>query len=124
MSATADPARIVVGVDGSASSIEALRYAAKLATALAQSVDVVTTWVPPIADSYIYHGDWRPENDARSLQNQAITEVFGDTLHRTHRAGYRWTGVVHTHPRKQNRGACWCWGVAGMAGSSACYSAR
>ena len=78
MSATADPARIVVGVDGSASSIEALRYAAQLSEALGHSLDVVTTWVPPIADAYVYHGDWRPENDARSLQNEAIADVFGD----------------------------------------------
>ena len=34
--------------------------------------------MPPIADAYLYHGDWRPENDARSLQNEAITAVFGD----------------------------------------------
>lgn len=78
MGAIADPGRIVVGVDGSASSIEALRYAADLARVLGHRLDVVTTWVPPVADSYIYHGDWRPEDDAKSLQSAAITDVFGD----------------------------------------------
>ena len=79
MSTIADPTRIVVGVDGSASSIEALRYAVTLSTALARPLDVVTTWVSPMSGSYYSRGDWPPEDDAKSLQSDALTDVFGDS---------------------------------------------
>lgn len=79
MSTVADPTRIVVGVDGSDSSIEALRYAATLSTALERPLEVVTTWVSPMAGSYYSRGDWPPEDDAKSLQREAIIEAFGDT---------------------------------------------
>ena len=79
MSTVADPARIVVGVDGSGSSIEALRYAATLSEALRRPLDVVTTWVSPMAGSYYSRGDWPPEDDAKSAQRDAIAGAFGDT---------------------------------------------
>ncbi len=79
MSTTADPTRIVVGVDGSASSIDALRYAATLSTALGHPLDIVTTWVSPGSLSYYSRGDWPPEDDAKSIQRDAVTNVFDDT---------------------------------------------
>lgn len=39
--------RLVVGVDGSASSVEALRYATRLAIALALPITAVLAWTPP-----------------------------------------------------------------------------
>ena len=46
-----DDNRIVVGVDGSAASIAALRYAARIADALDAPMEAVTTWTyPPIMD--------------------------------------------------------------------------
>ena len=78
MTSTPDPDRIVVGVDGSASSIEALRYAATLSTALGCPLQVVTTWVSPMAGSYYSRGDWPPEADAEAELKKAIAEAFGD----------------------------------------------
>ena len=80
MSTVADPTRIVVGVDGSASSIDALRYAADLSTALGRPLDVVTTWVSSMSGSYYSRGDWPPEDDAKALQREAVTAAFGDSL--------------------------------------------
>jgi nucleotide-binding universal stress UspA family protein len=76
---TPDPNRIVVGVDGSASSIDALRYAATLATALTSPLQVVTTWVAPAAGSYYSRGEWPPEADAESQQKEAISAAFGES---------------------------------------------
>jgi nucleotide-binding universal stress UspA family protein len=79
MSTVADLNRIIVGVDGSPSSKEALRYAATLSTALQRPLEVVTTWVSPMEGSYHSRGEWPPEDDAKSLQREAVTDVFGDT---------------------------------------------
>lgn len=70
--------RIVVGVDGSESSISALRYAARLATALDAPLHVVTTWTAPPIDPYLAI-DWTPETYAGEALDAAIEEVFGKT---------------------------------------------
>ncbi len=86
MSSTAEPpsqrsaARpIVVGVDGSAPSLDALRWAARLSAALALPIEVVACWhFPPY---YGYGGadaTWRPDQDSASLLAGALTSVFGD----------------------------------------------
>ena len=41
------PTRIVVGVDGSASSKDALRWAARLGTALGVGIDAISAWRSP-----------------------------------------------------------------------------
>ncbi|WP_353810218.1 universal stress protein [Agromyces sp. SYSU T00194] len=71
-----DGTRILVGVDGSAQSIEALRYAAQLAGALDGPLEAVTTWTfPPVMGAYVIDG-WTPDEDARSLLDDAIDEAF------------------------------------------------
>lgn len=71
-----DDDRIVVGVDGSAASIAALRYAARIADALDAPMEAVTTWTyPPIMDSYALAG-WSPEDDAEKLLEQSIIDAF------------------------------------------------
>lgn len=68
--------RIVVGVDGSAASIAALRYGARIADALDAPLEAVTTWTyPPIMDSYTIAG-WSPEDDAEKLLDAAIADAF------------------------------------------------
>jgi nucleotide-binding universal stress UspA family protein len=78
------PAReIVVGVDGSPGSYAALRWAAKLATALDASITAVTAWEFPVfitaAGGGLLPGTWDPEADATTVVNDAIGAVFAGT---------------------------------------------
>lgn len=69
---------IVVGIDGSASSIEALREADMVASALRCRLVGFTAWHYPITfGAYVANG-WEPESDARAAQASAISAVFGD----------------------------------------------
>lgn len=67
---------IIVGVDGSESSIDALREAAVLAKALGLPVEAVTTWEYPL--EYTPLPVWSPEKDAKSVQSLAINKAFLD----------------------------------------------
>lgn len=74
---TIDTDRIVVGVDGSDSSIAALRYAARMATALDAPLEAITTWTyPPITEPYLL-AEWSPQEDAEQILDTAVTEAFG-----------------------------------------------
>jgi nucleotide-binding universal stress UspA family protein len=71
--------RVVVGVDGSAESVAALRWAEDYADALGLEIDAVTSWSYP-AD-YGYAGgasEWRPDQDAALVSAAALGEAFGD----------------------------------------------
>lgn len=71
---------IVVGVDGSPLSIEALRWAARLEPALGGPITAVTAWQFPAADFMgAYSGmEWSPEADARELLEQAVKDAYAD----------------------------------------------
>lgn len=70
---------IIVGIDGSDASIEALRYAASLAPAIGRSLTSMAVWdYPP----FLYGGyypvmDWAPEDDAVRVSTAASLAVFG-----------------------------------------------
>jgi nucleotide-binding universal stress UspA family protein len=74
-----DNAPILVGVDGSRSSIDALRYAADLAKVLDAPLRVVTAWEYPALVAYYPTGDWSPEIEAASVLATSILEAFGKT---------------------------------------------
>lgn len=75
MNTTAN-APILVGVDGSDSSLDALRYAAKVSAALGVPLRAITTWdYPALADLYPSLG-WTPDKDAAVLLDAAIKDVF------------------------------------------------
>lgn len=68
---------IVIGVDGSAASIEALRWAARTADATGAELEAVTSWdYPPSYGMSAGYGDWNPAADARSIVDQAIIAAF------------------------------------------------
>ncbi len=76
----ADP-RIVVGVDGSEHSKQALRWATSLAAQVGATVDAVLAWEFPTtvgwsAGTYV-PDTWNPEIDAEQTLDAAIDDVFG-----------------------------------------------
>lgn len=72
-----DTDRILVGVDGSPSSLDALRYAARLADAFDAPIEAVTTWSYPAFTPYQMVAEWDPEEDAKTIVDQAVEEAFG-----------------------------------------------
>ncbi|MEO7005937.1 MAG: universal stress protein [Terrimesophilobacter sp.] len=69
---------IVVGVDGSDPSIEALRQAATMAGALGSTVTAVACWrYPPAYDAFIAL-EWSPEKDAAQVLEESLTRAYGD----------------------------------------------
>ncbi len=69
--------RIVVGVDGSDSSILALRRGAVIAAATHVPLEAVTTW--HFTPTYYVPDGWSPEGDAKQALDEAIQTAFGDT---------------------------------------------
>jgi len=69
---------IVVGIDGSETSIEALRDAAAYARMLGAAIRTITTW------DYVAYDDvsgvFDPEREAQSAAEYAAHAVFGDTI--------------------------------------------
>lgn len=71
--------RIVVGVDGSGQSKDALRYAARIAAAIDKPIDAVIAWHPFTTYGWTPYlpGDWEPDKDAERVLTGALNEVFG-----------------------------------------------
>ncbi|WAP52124.1 universal stress protein [Arthrobacter sp. ATA002] len=73
--------RIVVGVDGSRLSVEALRKAHRLAKVLGCSLQVVTVWeqaislTPPVPSAV-----WSPHVEAEHTLDEVLEEAFGSDL--------------------------------------------
>lgn len=69
--------RIVVGVDGSIQSKQALRWAAHLAAASGAHLDAVAAWDYPTTYGLAPMGDWNPEKDMEKGLTETVDEVFG-----------------------------------------------
>lgn len=70
--------KIIVGVDGSAASVPALREGARLAADRDADLVAVYAWHIPVA----YGGiptDWAPEIDATAILDATARAAFGDT---------------------------------------------
>lgn len=77
--AASDTQTIVVGVDGSDSSKDALRWAAQQARVIGAELRVVTTWEYPTSFGWApaYPSDWDPQTDASKALSEVIDEVLG-----------------------------------------------
>ncbi len=76
--------RVVVGVDGSASSDQALRWAHFLAQTLRTDLDAVTAWQSPATWAAagwtaLPPDTWNPAADATTLLESAIDRVLGES---------------------------------------------
>ena len=70
-------ARVVVGIDGSAQSKEALRWAVRMAELNDAAIDAVTVWEMPTSYGWaIAAEDWNPEQDASKVLSDTIDEVL------------------------------------------------
>jgi nucleotide-binding universal stress UspA family protein len=90
---TKDQRRIVVAVDGSPSSNEALAWAVRQAALTGSVVEAVTAWhYPTDVGEYAYVGETDWAANALSIQDTAVKEVLGDDT------GSLIRGIVQGHP--------------------------
>jgi nucleotide-binding universal stress UspA family protein len=72
-------ARIVVGVDGSPPSLDALRWAAHFAGVYGARLEVVTSWeYPPSFGWSSIAPEWNPAKDMAKVLDDSVAAVFGD----------------------------------------------
>jgi nucleotide-binding universal stress UspA family protein len=74
--------RFVVGVDGSSQSIEALRWAARIAAGTDARIEDLTTWEPRLGMSgpFVASADGTyigPEDDAQALLTRVVDAAYG-----------------------------------------------
>jgi nucleotide-binding universal stress UspA family protein len=87
---------LIVGVDGSESSIDALGWARRIAVVLDAEIDAVTAWHYPATDGFSYAAvDWDPSVDAAGILADALRSAFGEDQP----AGLR-AVVTEGHPAK------------------------
>lgn len=71
---------IIVGVDGSESSVAALKLAAQIAAALDAPIEVLSTWeYPGIIEAYQVT-NWSPLDDTNALVDDCLEIAFHGTL--------------------------------------------
>lgn len=81
MSEATSQVRIVVGVDGSASSVNALKEGVKLAAELGGVVDAVAVWeLPTKHAAYEAMGIGSFEEGAQEVLNDALFQAFGENV--------------------------------------------
>jgi nucleotide-binding universal stress UspA family protein len=74
-------ATIVVGVDGSDSSRQALTWAVHYAALIGAEVDAVISWNYPVGYGIgAVASDWNPGEDARHLLAKTVIAVLGDDI--------------------------------------------
>jgi nucleotide-binding universal stress UspA family protein len=81
---TAERGPVVVGVDGSPSSRQALVWAAFIAKSTGVGIEAIIAWEPLGSYSWgtagwaAFPADWNPAADAEGVLESAVTETFGD----------------------------------------------
>ena len=69
--------RIVVGVDGSTQSQQALRWAARFATTMHARINAVAVWDYPITYGWGLPADWNPGDDMKKLLTESVELALG-----------------------------------------------
>lgn len=96
---TRTPGRIVVGIDGSDESLEALRRALLIRGTSEAPVELVAAWQYPGFYSAMTESDWSPEKDAEEILADAAKAVFEQTaptwVTRTTRQGNPAEVLIH-----------------------------
>ena len=88
--------RIVIGVDGSLASLQALRWAARQAELTGAELHAVTAWSIPTTYGWIPSvADYDWVGHAREVQDHAIREALDET-----RAGRVRRDIVEGHPAR------------------------
>jgi nucleotide-binding universal stress UspA family protein len=117
--------RIVVGVDGSNSSIEALRWARRIAAAVGAEIDAVICWEFSLNLTFdVVPVDYRPDQDAEHILSAALTAATVRGIPRVHEHWFATGTQPKCSPRPDVTLRCWWSATAAMAASSVCYSAR
>lgn len=81
MGGEASTTRIIVGVDGSEASMEALRLAQNLAAPLSAQVEAVAYWeFPQVYGTYVAIGIDDFEEGAKQILKESLEKVFGPEL--------------------------------------------
>ena len=71
--------RVVVGVDGSEPSKQALRWGMFFAQTTGATIDAVMAWmIPTFAGAGVWPAEWNPERDAADALHATVTEVLGE----------------------------------------------
>lgn len=74
----ARPPRVVVGVDGSEQSKQALRWAAPFAASVHARLDAVAAWQFPVGYGWgSVPLEWSPGQDMEKVLTETVDEVFG-----------------------------------------------
>lgn len=94
MSGTDGKARIVVGVDGSESSNEALEWAARQAELTGSEIEAITAWQFPM--SYGYPMPIPPDFDAKADATTVVEKAVGE-LRAAHPGVEIHTSVIEGH---------------------------
>lgn len=89
--------RIVAGVDGSPSSLEALRWAVRQAELTGGTVDAVMAWQPPSAGGFAWGEVAVDDTDYQGLTAKSLTDAVGQAVGPENTARVR-PLVVEGHP--------------------------
>ena len=76
--ARAPYSRILVGLDGSTESVEALRRAAELAVKFGSTVVGICVWQYPLSYTGPSSSGWNPDQDATEIVADVASQVFGN----------------------------------------------
>jgi nucleotide-binding universal stress UspA family protein len=80
MTETSEQPKIIVGVDGSPSSVGALQRSLRIGPALGARIVAVAAWSYPAMFGGGVALNWSPEDDAKQILAHAAHEVFGDEI--------------------------------------------